>query len=269
MQQRRVRLGDILDDYCPRERRITNHAVVAMIEDEVKQTRCTTCDADHEYKQAKVPAPRRKKPEASLCRRRRGARLRASARALIPNLLSSTKKLIAGADRSARGPVVAADAAARRPRRGSGRRRTDEAQPAEPEPERGSIERRAGRMGPSSADSGDAAPTRGPDAGTQGAGFHDSSEQRPVRRRNGTATVIAGQRQAHGQSSGPVPIRQLPLRRSGHGQSSGHGQRQGNRPAVLRAGGAAWRRPAGGSVAAAARRARRTGPRVAGPKLGR
>ena len=41
MQQRRLRLGDILDDYCPRERRITNHAVVAMIEDEVKQTRCT------------------------------------------------------------------------------------------------------------------------------------------------------------------------------------------------------------------------------------
>src|SRR6187397_1212504 len=63
MQQRRVRLGDILDDYCPRERRITNHAVVAMIEDEVKQTRCTTCDAEHEYKQAKVPASRRRKPE--------------------------------------------------------------------------------------------------------------------------------------------------------------------------------------------------------------
>ena len=37
-----------------------------MIEDEVKQTRCTTCDADHEYKQAKVPAPRRKKPEGTL-----------------------------------------------------------------------------------------------------------------------------------------------------------------------------------------------------------
>jgi hypothetical protein len=61
MQQRRLRLGDILDDYCPRERRITNHAIVAMIEDRVKQTRCTTCDADHEYKQARVPAPRRKK----------------------------------------------------------------------------------------------------------------------------------------------------------------------------------------------------------------
>jgi hypothetical protein len=60
MQQRQPRLGDILDDYCPRERRVTNHAVVAMIGDDVKQTRCTTCDADHEYKHAKVPRQRRK-----------------------------------------------------------------------------------------------------------------------------------------------------------------------------------------------------------------
>jgi hypothetical protein len=61
MQQRRLRLGDILDDYCPRERRITNHAVVAIVDDEVRQTRCTTCDAEHEYKQARVPSVRRKK----------------------------------------------------------------------------------------------------------------------------------------------------------------------------------------------------------------
>ena len=40
MQQRRLRLGDTLNDYCPRERRITNHVVVAMIGDDVQQTRC-------------------------------------------------------------------------------------------------------------------------------------------------------------------------------------------------------------------------------------
>jgi hypothetical protein len=60
MKQRQLRLGDILDDYCPRERRVTNHAVVAMVEATVKQTRCTTCDAEHEYKHAKVPRQRRK-----------------------------------------------------------------------------------------------------------------------------------------------------------------------------------------------------------------
>ena len=66
MQQRQPRLGDILDDYCPRERRVTNHAVVAMIGEDVKQTRCTTCDADHEYKHAKVPRQRRKDTPTAL-----------------------------------------------------------------------------------------------------------------------------------------------------------------------------------------------------------
>ena len=60
MQQRQLRLGDILDDYCPRERRVTNHVIVAMIAEDVKQVRCTTCDADHGFKHAKVPRQRRK-----------------------------------------------------------------------------------------------------------------------------------------------------------------------------------------------------------------
>ncbi len=60
MEQRRLRLGDIVDDYCPRERRVTNHAIVAMVEEDVKQTRCTTCDAEHVYKGGKAPRTRRK-----------------------------------------------------------------------------------------------------------------------------------------------------------------------------------------------------------------
>jgi hypothetical protein len=62
MEQRPLRLGDIVDDYCPRERRITNHAIVALVGEAIRQTRCTTCDAEHIYKEAKVP--RRKKPDA-------------------------------------------------------------------------------------------------------------------------------------------------------------------------------------------------------------
>jgi hypothetical protein len=60
VQQRQLRLGDILDDYCPRERRLTNHVIVAMIGEAVKQVRCTTCDADHDFKHGKVPRQRRK-----------------------------------------------------------------------------------------------------------------------------------------------------------------------------------------------------------------
>ena len=63
MEQRRLRLGDILDDYCPRERRITNHAVVAMIDDQIRQTRCTTCEAEHAYKAAQMVPKRMKKAE--------------------------------------------------------------------------------------------------------------------------------------------------------------------------------------------------------------
>jgi hypothetical protein len=66
MQQRRFRPGDVLDDYCPRERRITDHAIVAMIDDRIKQTRCVVCDAEHEYKDGKVPPQRRKKPQTAL-----------------------------------------------------------------------------------------------------------------------------------------------------------------------------------------------------------
>ena len=66
MEQRRLRLGDILDDYCPRERRVTNHAIVAMIEEDIKQTRCTTCDAEHAYKGGKLPRRRKKETPAAL-----------------------------------------------------------------------------------------------------------------------------------------------------------------------------------------------------------
>lgn len=66
MEQRRLRLGDTLDDYCPRERRVTNHAIVAMVEEDVKQTRCTTCDAEHAYKGARVPRRRKKETPSTL-----------------------------------------------------------------------------------------------------------------------------------------------------------------------------------------------------------
>src|SRR5262245_59650996 len=66
MEQRRLRLGDILDDYCPRERRLTNHAVVAMIEEDIKQNRCTTCSAEQAYQGGKVPKRRKKETTATL-----------------------------------------------------------------------------------------------------------------------------------------------------------------------------------------------------------
>jgi translation initiation factor IF-2 len=62
MLPRQLRVGDLVDDYCPRERRLSDHAVVAMVGDGVRQVRCTTCDTEHEYRGGKVPVSRKKKP---------------------------------------------------------------------------------------------------------------------------------------------------------------------------------------------------------------
>src|SRR5215813_5539330 len=101
MQQRQLRLGDILDDYCPRERRVTNHAVVAMLGSDVKQTRCTTCDAEHEYKHAKVPRQRRKAETPA---------------ALYSQVLANGPKRVAHEDTGNNGHNPAVPAAARKPR---------------------------------------------------------------------------------------------------------------------------------------------------------
>jgi hypothetical protein len=66
MEQRPLRLGDIVDDYCTRERRVTNHAIVAVVENTIRQTRCTTCDAEHAYKGGKEPRLRKKPQESAL-----------------------------------------------------------------------------------------------------------------------------------------------------------------------------------------------------------
>ena len=61
MQQRQLRLGDTLDDYCPRERRLSNHTIVAMVGNDIRLTRCSTCETEHPYKGGKAPRLRKKK----------------------------------------------------------------------------------------------------------------------------------------------------------------------------------------------------------------
>jgi hypothetical protein len=48
-----MRLGDYIDDYCSRCKRTTDHAVVSVLSDEVKITRCRTCDSEHKYRHNK------------------------------------------------------------------------------------------------------------------------------------------------------------------------------------------------------------------------
>jgi len=59
METRRVRLGDVIDDYCPRCRLIMNHGVVGLVGDEVRKVRCNTCQSEHVYRHGRLPARRR------------------------------------------------------------------------------------------------------------------------------------------------------------------------------------------------------------------
>jgi hypothetical protein len=49
------RLGDIIDDYCVRCKRIMNHAVVSVLNREPAKVRCRTCHSDHDYRHEQVP----------------------------------------------------------------------------------------------------------------------------------------------------------------------------------------------------------------------
>jgi hypothetical protein len=46
---RGLRLGDIIDDWCVKCRRLTNHAVVSLVETEAAKVRCHSCYSDHNY----------------------------------------------------------------------------------------------------------------------------------------------------------------------------------------------------------------------------
>src|ERR1700704_2275666 len=105
MQQRQLRLGDILDDYCTRERRLTNHAVVAMVGADVKQTRCTTCEAEHEYKHAKVPRQRKKSDSPAALY----AQVAASAPKRLTPAQAATARKASGDETAADSPTVTTD----------------------------------------------------------------------------------------------------------------------------------------------------------------
>jgi hypothetical protein len=59
MESRRIRLGDVIDDYCTRCGLLMNHGVVGMIADEVRKVRCNTCLTEHVYKHARLPKRKR------------------------------------------------------------------------------------------------------------------------------------------------------------------------------------------------------------------
>ena len=61
-----LRLGDVIDDYCPRCKLLLNHAVASMVEGIVVKVICQTCHSEHPYKNAMVPPKKRASPKTVL-----------------------------------------------------------------------------------------------------------------------------------------------------------------------------------------------------------
>ncbi|HXK04573.1 MAG TPA: hypothetical protein VMS37_19380 [Verrucomicrobiae bacterium] len=55
---RDIRLGDDIDDYCVRCKRIMNHNVVSVLNGKPAKVRCRTCHSDHDYRNEQAPPPK-------------------------------------------------------------------------------------------------------------------------------------------------------------------------------------------------------------------
>jgi hypothetical protein len=55
---RDIRLGDDIDDYCVRCKRVMNHNVVSVVNAKPAKVRCRTCHSDHDYRNEQAPPPK-------------------------------------------------------------------------------------------------------------------------------------------------------------------------------------------------------------------
>jgi hypothetical protein len=61
VSDRQLRLGDVLDDYCPRCRLLLNHDVASIVDGAVSKVTCRTCFDTHDYRHAQLPTRRKSK----------------------------------------------------------------------------------------------------------------------------------------------------------------------------------------------------------------
>ena len=60
------RLGDVIDDFCVKCRRVTNHSIVSLLKGDAAKVRCRTCYSDHDYRHEQAPPPKVDSRKAAL-----------------------------------------------------------------------------------------------------------------------------------------------------------------------------------------------------------
>jgi hypothetical protein len=88
---RESRLGDVIDDFCVKCRRLTNHSIVSLLDGKAAKVRCRTCYSDHDYRNEEAPPSKKDLKKA----------------ALFAEVLSSVAPEAAAAEAAAAAEVVA------------------------------------------------------------------------------------------------------------------------------------------------------------------
>ena len=64
LDSRAMRVGDYIDAYCSRCKRVMDHTIVSMEGNEVSRVRCRTCDYEHAYRPGQTGKKELTKEEA-------------------------------------------------------------------------------------------------------------------------------------------------------------------------------------------------------------
>lgn len=60
------RLGDDIDDFCVKCKRITNHSIVSLLNGEAAKVRCKSCYGEHDYRREIAPPTKKDLKKAAL-----------------------------------------------------------------------------------------------------------------------------------------------------------------------------------------------------------
>jgi uncharacterized membrane protein YgcG len=243
--ERRVRLGDVIDDYCTRCRMIMNHGIVGMVGDDVAKVRCNTCQSEHAFKHGRIPKRRRGETDRLFAEVLRGIRGEPDAAEASAGAGDEPEGEAAAEEKPGKKPRVASRTRVARHARTAASRTAALAEPPhEPDEDRDAEDRHADLEEPSgsemtaAAESGDEADEIAPEAGNTSAP-DERDEEGPthgvrrklftIRRHSGGKPPVAGvttdgsaERAARGQGQQPQGQGRFGGR-GGHGGGGRHG----------------------------------------------
>lgn len=61
-----IRLGDDIDDYCVKCKRLTNHSILSLVDSEPAKVRCRTCYNEGPYRKGEAPPSKKDLKKAAL-----------------------------------------------------------------------------------------------------------------------------------------------------------------------------------------------------------